>query len=236
MFGHWNIAAVGEFDPAEFFGFVYEIEELSTGRSYIGKKFFRFKRQKTKANPSRTKDSDWQEYRSSCEPLREAIQECGEQNFEFRILSLCIGRCQLTYEEQQIQFSRDVLRARLPNGERKYWNRTIGHLLFTGVEKQTEEAKQKMSQSRMGKVQSAETRAKISLANTGRLHPELAERNREGQTPEAKEKIRQSWEGDDVRREATRQRAIDRNIQRTGMCATIGPDGKRTYAKKVALA
>ena len=27
-YGHWDISAVGDFDPAEFFGFIYEIEEI----------------------------------------------------------------------------------------------------------------------------------------------------------------------------------------------------------------
>jgi hypothetical protein len=189
--GHWDTTLVGDFDPAEFFGFVYEIEELSTGRAYIGKKFFRFKRQKTKSNPSRTKESDWREYTSSCEPLSEAIQKQGKQDFAFRILSLCVGRCQLTYEEQQVQFTRDVLRTRLPNGERKYWNRTIGHLLFAGVEKQTEESKSKMRAALTGRSRppfSEETRQKMSAAHMGKTH-----------TTEERQKIADSLKGNQHR-------------------------------------
>ena len=157
-YGHWNIAAVGEFEPSDFFGFIYEIEELATGRSYIGKKFLRFKRGR------KTIESDWREYTSSCVPLCEAIQEQGKNGFKFHILSLCVGRCQLTYEEQQLQFTRDVLRTRLPNGERKYWNKTIGHLLFAGVERQTEEAKRKISEKKTGKTLTPEHCQKISAA------------------------------------------------------------------------
>jgi len=144
-YGHWDITLFGEFDPDEFFGFIYEIEELATGRCYIGKKFFRHKRKKTKADKSKFKESDWKEYTSSCEPLKESIEQQGKDNFTFRILSLCAGRSQLTYEECQYQYTRDVLRTKLPNGERKYFNKTIGHLLFAGVEKQSDEAKAKMS-------------------------------------------------------------------------------------------
>lgn len=34
--GHWQFKY--EFDPAEWYGFVYRITELDTGREYIGKK------------------------------------------------------------------------------------------------------------------------------------------------------------------------------------------------------
>jgi hypothetical protein len=139
--GHWDTTLVGDFDPAQWQGFIYEIEERSTGRCYLGKKFFRFKRQKTKKDKSRTKESDWREYTSSCEPLNEAVAEQGKGAFRFQILVLCTGKCMLTYEEQRLQFTRDVLRARLSNGERKYWNRTIGHFIFAGLEKQTELAR-----------------------------------------------------------------------------------------------
>lgn len=220
--GHWNIEAVGEFDPSEFFGFIYEIEEVGTGRAYIGKKFFRFKRKKTKADPSRTKDSDWRDYTSSCVPLQEAIQEQGKDKFAFRILSLCSGRCQLTYEEQQMQFTHDVLRAKLPNGERKYWNRTIGHFLFAGVEKQTEETKRKISEALKGvsrpdiaesnqrRICSPETKAKMVEAHTGILHTEEAKakigeaaigrRSGVSHTPEAKAKIGEASRGRNVGR------------------------------------
>ena len=141
--GHWNIDDVGEFNQSDFFGFIYRITQKSTGRSYLGKKFFKFKRKKTLKNRSRTKESDWREYTSSSELLNELISEHGKDDFEFRILTLCTGRCMLTYSELEQQFKHDVLRARLPNGERAYLNNTIGHLNYSGIEKQTQEAYQK---------------------------------------------------------------------------------------------
>ena len=159
-YGHWSIEQVGEFRPEDFFGFIYEIEENDTGKSYIGKKFFKFKRKKTKSNSSRTKESDWRDYTGSSELLNDLIAQRGAESFTFRIISLCSGRCQLTYEEQQVQFSRDVLRTRLPNGERKYYNRTIGHLLFSGVEKQTDETKAKIRAAHLGTTLSEETKKK----------------------------------------------------------------------------
>lgn len=168
-YGHWDITLFGDFDPNEFWGFIYEIEEIATGRCYIGKKQFRFKRKKTKSNPSKTKESDWKEYTSSCEPLKESIALQGKDKFAFRILSLCAGRSQMTYEECQLQYTRDVLRSKLPSGERKYFNKTIGHLLFAGVEKQTAEAKAKISAAKMGHRHSAETKAKMSASGKGKI-------------------------------------------------------------------
>lgn len=141
-YGHWNIDAVGPFNPADYRGFIYEITQKSTGKSYIGKKVFLFKRKKTKSNKSRTKDSDWRTYTSSSELLNTLIEEAGKDDFEFRILTLCTGQCMLTYCELEQQFAHDVLRARLPNGERKYFNNTIGHMNYSGIEKQTNQARQ----------------------------------------------------------------------------------------------
>jgi hypothetical protein len=139
--GHWDDSLVGEFDPTKFFGFIYLIEDRDTGRAYIGKKFFKHKRQKTLKNKSRTKESDWKHYNSSCEELCEAIAERGASHFFFKILRLCSGRCELSYTEQELQFAHDVLRARLPNGEHKYYNKTIAHFNFAGLEKQTAESR-----------------------------------------------------------------------------------------------
>jgi len=186
-YGHWDISAVGEFTPDDFFGFIYEIIEPATGRAYIGKKFFKHKRRKTKADKSRTKPSDWKEYTSSSEVLTELINTQGKDQFEFHILSLCAGRSQLTYEECQMQYVRDVLRTRLPNGERKYYNKTIGHLLFAGVEKQSEEAKakmkayaqnrtpehkQKMSEAMSGFEHTPQSKLHMSISKMGRIHSE----------------------------------------------------------------
>lgn len=142
MHGHWDISAVGEFNPALFFGFIYEIQERATGRRYLGKKVFRFKRKKTKSNPSRTKESDWRDYTSSCVPLADAIEAHGKDHFAFRILKLCSGRCELGYTELEMQFACDVLRARLPNGEPMYFNKTVGYKNYAGLEKQTAETRQ----------------------------------------------------------------------------------------------
>lgn len=168
MYGHWNIKNVGEFDPDMFWGFIYEIVEKDTGKSYIGKKQFTFKRQKTKYDKRTRKESDWKTYCSSSKIMQDLIVERGKENFEFNILSLCVGKSQLTYEEQQYQFSNDVLRAKFPNGERKYYNQTIGHMRFAGVEKQTNEAVEKIRLGNLGKKRTDEMRENYSKAFKGK--------------------------------------------------------------------
>jgi hypothetical protein len=148
-YGHWDTDKVGEFNDADFWGFVYEIEQVSTGRCYIGRKQFKFKRKKTLKNKSKTKESDWRWYRSSSELVQSLIEETGPEDFEFRILKLCSGKCELNYEEESLQRERDVLRAKLPDGTRKYLNNCIGYKNFAGLEKQTEETKRKQSSSKM---------------------------------------------------------------------------------------
>lgn len=154
-YGHWDVTKVGNFNPKDFYGFIYEIEEKHTGRLYIGRKQI-----KTKTK----KNNNWREYTSSSKELISLIEEKGKDNFNFRIILLCSGKSQLTYEEEKLQFENDVLRTRLPNGERKFFNKTIGYRNFNGVEKQTEQSRQKISDSNSGKIRTEEMRKKYSQA------------------------------------------------------------------------
>lgn len=186
--GHWDVSAVGEFDPACFHGFIYEIEELKTGRLYVGRKKFRVK--------SQSKKSQWMAYTGSCEPLNEAIAEQGKSAFAFRILRLCSGQCELTYTENEIQHARDVLRAKLPTGERKYFNRAIGYKHYAGLEKQSDATKEKIRQALLGnhnclgRFPTPETKRKIAVQLTGN-------RNAAGsvRTPESRERYSRSKKG-----------------------------------------
>lgn len=156
QYGHWDISGIGPFDPDSFFGFIYEIEELDTGRLYVGRKQFRKKNKK---------EMKWREYESSSAELVTLIAMRGKDAFAFRILILCSGKSQLTYEEERMQYGRNVLLERMPNGERRFFNKTIGHRHFAGVEKQTEAARQKMSVARKGILLTEEHKKKIGAAN-----------------------------------------------------------------------
>jgi len=175
-YGHWDISRVGEFYCDDFFGFTYEIEEIDTTRIYIGRKIFRHKSKKS---------SNWREYTSSSEELQALIVQRGKENFNFRITTLCVGKSQLTYEEEHLQMVADVLRTRMPNGERKYFNKSIGYKRFAGVEKQTDQAKQKITAYLKDRPKCASHKEAISVstkkawANDPKRKAEFVERNKD---------------------------------------------------------
>ena len=72
-------------DINDFVGFVYQINEISTGNKYIGiKKFWKKKRNKRREKVQ----SDWRTYNSSCEKLAKKIEE-NPENYEKVIIRLC---------------------------------------------------------------------------------------------------------------------------------------------------
>lgn len=147
--GHWLYP--GEFDPNEWFGFVYRIVNLNNNMEYIGKKqFFSTQRKTVKGKTRRKivkKETDWKTYRSSSEYLKTDIEELGENNFLFLIESLHKTKGSLFYAEIDAQIFEDVLRTKLPNGERKYYNRMVGNIKFLPPEEVPEETRMKISQT-----------------------------------------------------------------------------------------
>ncbi len=127
-YGHWNIEIVGEFDPENWFGFVYLIRNKETNQKYIGRKQFSNRnRKKVKDRKNRKvviSESNWKLYTSSSEDLNILIED-NISNFEFIILKLCRTKRDLGYEEVKEQFSKDVLNSRLENGEKEYYNKNI---------------------------------------------------------------------------------------------------------------
>ena len=57
--------------------------------------------------------------------LQEDIIKKGESNFERKILRLCKTRGEVNYWEVKVMFEKDVLSAKLPNGDYKYYNENI---------------------------------------------------------------------------------------------------------------
>ena len=97
----------------DWYGFVYEIEEVSTGKRYIGKKFF-WKTKTlpiTKSRKRRKKtlvESDWRTYYGSSEVLKERVAS-GESLYNRVILRLCRSKGECSYYEAKLQFENDVL-------------------------------------------------------------------------------------------------------------------------------
>ena len=101
----------GELDPKEVYGFVYLIENLETGKKYIGKKllFASKTRQVNKKKKRYKAESDWKTYYGSSETLLEDIKTLGKDKFCRTILHLCASKAECSYLEAKEQFERNVL-------------------------------------------------------------------------------------------------------------------------------
>lgn len=98
--------------PAEqHYGFVYIITNLQTGKQYIGKKLFWFKKIKTLKGKRKRylAESDWKDYYGSSVALTKDVAEFGEDNFKREILHLCKSKGECSYMEAKEQFDRAVL-------------------------------------------------------------------------------------------------------------------------------
>ena len=92
-------------------GFVYIIENLANGRSYIGKKGFTFSktRQVKKKKKRYRAESDWRDYYGSSEELLRDVEHYGKERFRRSILHLCRSKGEASYLEAREQLTRDVL-------------------------------------------------------------------------------------------------------------------------------
>ncbi len=95
----------------EYYGFVYQITNLTNNKVYIGKKLFWFK--KTKMLKGKKKrylaESDWKEYYGSSVALSEDVKTFGKDNFKREILKLCKSKGECSYYEAKFQFEKNVL-------------------------------------------------------------------------------------------------------------------------------
>ena len=100
--------------PEEYQGFVYIIEELDTGKKYLGKKFFWKPKvlpiTKTRKRKTRTRvESDWRTYYGSSREVRLLVEQKGKNNYNRTILKLCHTKGECSYYEAKLQFEYDVL-------------------------------------------------------------------------------------------------------------------------------
>jgi hypothetical protein len=125
----------GDLDGIE--GFVYLIRHKRTGKAYIGRKYLksntRVKVAGKKRKTRKVSESDWRHYKSSCAELKQAIQQEGLDQFEFKALHLCKTRRETNFREVEEQFKRNVLSAKLPDGDWAYYNANILSRYFRGI-------------------------------------------------------------------------------------------------------
>jgi len=103
-----------EEELSSLIGFVYCIEEKTTGKKYIGKKgFWRNKILPVTKSRKRRKhtlvESDWRTYHGSSALLKENVLLNGEDIYNRVILRLCKTKGEMSYFEAKEQFDRDVL-------------------------------------------------------------------------------------------------------------------------------
>lgn len=137
--GHWE----GEkANPHNYFGFVYCITHLPSGKKYLGRKqYYNSKKQygcskrstdrQSKAwKPSCWKDSNWRIYTGSSKTLNDLIKEEGKENFKFEILCQCRSKSLLHYWELKLLWHFDVMAEKFEDGTYKYFNNSIGSIKF----------------------------------------------------------------------------------------------------------
>ena len=112
-------------DIGDFFGYVYCITNIITGRKYIGRKYFVQKRKPKGGKRRVTSESDWKRYYGSSDELKQDVKEYGRDNFRREIISLHTTLGKVNYEETRQLFLNDVLTESLDDGTPKYYNSNI---------------------------------------------------------------------------------------------------------------
>lgn len=107
---YYNNEPIFEIDP-KYNAFVYLITNLVTGRKYIGLKLTKFSKTKqVKGKKKKIKvESDWRDYWSSSEELKEDVHKLGPEKFKREILHFCLNKGTANYLEAREQFDNRVL-------------------------------------------------------------------------------------------------------------------------------
>ena len=153
--GHW----VGlKADTKNYFGFIYIIRDLKSGRKYIGKKQFFGARRVMKGCKSKVTDRQspkwksccwremaWRTYSGSSKSLDKWRTKNPDHEYVHEIIHLCRSKGVLHYMELKEMWDRDVLKGRLSSGEHRYFNRSIGAIKFRPPEFVSKETIKKRS-------------------------------------------------------------------------------------------
>jgi len=122
MTWYYKDEIVQEIDINKIAAFVYLITNLVTGRKYIGLKLTKFSKTKqVKGKKKRIKvESDWRDYWSSSDELKEEVQRLGADKFRREILYFCPNKGTANYLEAREQMDNRVL-----ENPDKYYNSII---------------------------------------------------------------------------------------------------------------
>ena len=114
-------------DINDFFGFVYRITNLESGKQYIGRKYFTSRRKPRSGKSKRrvTSESDWKRYYGSSDELKADVKRLGKEKFRREIISLHKTLGKVNYEETKQLFLHNVLTEALDDGTPAYYNSNI---------------------------------------------------------------------------------------------------------------
>ena len=112
-------------DINDFFGFVYRITNLTTGKQYIGRKYFTQRRKPRGGKRKVTSESDWKRYYGSSKELKDDVKKFGRSIFRREIISLHKTLGKVNYEETKQLFVNNVLMESLDDGTPAYYNSNI---------------------------------------------------------------------------------------------------------------
>ena len=112
-------------DIDDFFGFVYRITNLQSGKQYIGRKYFWQKRKPRGGGRKRTSESNWKAYYGSSKELNEDRKLLGSNCFKREIISLHKTLGKVNYEETRQLFLHNVLTEANADGTPAYYNSNI---------------------------------------------------------------------------------------------------------------
>lgn len=92
-------------------GFIYQITQISTGKSYIGRKML-YENKTTQKKGIKTKnkvETDWKNYFSSSDELKQLKEDIGIDDFKREILVFCFTKSQMIYAEECLLYHVDSL-------------------------------------------------------------------------------------------------------------------------------
>ena len=112
-------------DIDSFFGYVYCITNLQSGKKYIGRKYFTQRRKPRGGKRRVTSESDWKKYYGSSDELKSDVKRLGKENFKREIISLHESLGKVNYEETRQLFLNNVLTESLDDGTPAYYNSNI---------------------------------------------------------------------------------------------------------------
>ena len=112
-------------DIGSYYGFVYRITNLISGRVYIGRKYF-WSLRKPRGKSRRVKsESDWKKYYGSSDELSKDRKSIGNPHFKREILSLHKSKGLVNFEETRQLFINNVLTEAMSDGTPAYYNSNI---------------------------------------------------------------------------------------------------------------